>query len=234
MSNINRDFVACQHCAIIPVSAVYALEYGVSECGGLNEEEEKAINAYTAFLDELVKMNNGTHYTIEFPENIDVAKYDHYTNDIFKNVCCEVVNATVYIFNNAERAINQIQDYIQDNAPKRSQWDRGVKKYAIELVENIANAVEYDFDNIYCLMTTHKAETLLLNGACNWRHYSASGCALCYNRDIAYRLAPAWHFRKTIEGALPPNSSETWIDVQSRALAQAAALVQSAVKAVFC
>jgi hypothetical protein len=70
----------------------------------------------------------------------------------------------------------------------------------------------------------------LLNGAANWREYSYGGCALIYDADIAERLCSPSEYRKTREGQRAPNSRETWLDVQARALGQAATLIASALK----
>ena len=71
----------------------------------------------------------------------------------------------------------------------------------------------------------------MLNGADNWRQYSEGGCALCYDGQIAERLCAPWELRKTDNGRKDPNPRESWIDVQSRALFQAAQLV---LDAAFC
>ena len=100
--------------------------------------------------------------------------------------------------------------------PARSAWMRGVKAYAIELIEG----VEGDFPVQACL----------LNGARTWKEFSEGGCALIYNADIAERLCSPSEYRKTREGERAPNSRETWLDVQARALGQAATLIASALK----
>ena len=71
----------------------------------------------------------------------------------------------------------------------------------------------------------------LLNGAANWREYSYGGCALIYDSEIAELLCAPSEYRKTREGQRAPNSRETWLDVQARALGQAASLIASALKA---
>ena len=92
----------------------------------------------------------------------------------------------------------------------RSDWDRGVKLYALEILEYL--------DNDYT------AESLL-NGAENWRAYSNGGCALIYDQDIAERLVTASELKRKRGGNLPPNASETWQECQARALSQAASLI---------
>lgn len=102
-----------------------------------------------------------------------------------------------------------------ENAPARSAWAKGVKNYAYDLI--------YDFDeNANFARITERD---LLSGASDWHQYSWGGCAYCYNGDICNALCAPWEKRKTQNGALPPNSREDWLDVQARALYQAAQLI---------
>jgi hypothetical protein len=99
--------------------------------------------------------------------------------------------------------------------PARSAWRRGVKAYALEMLEGLEDGF---------------APVALLNGAENWRAYSYGGCSLIYNADIAERLCSPSEYRKTREGERAPNSRETWLEVQARALSQAATLIASVVR----
>jgi len=99
--------------------------------------------------------------------------------------------------------------------PARSAWKRGVRAYALEMIEGIEDGF---------------TPASLLNGAQSWREYSYGGCALIYDADIAERLCAPSEYRKTREGQRAPNSRETWLDVQARALGQAATLIASALK----
>lgn len=56
----------------------------------------------------------------------------------------------------------------------------------------------------------------------SWEQYSYGGCALVYDSDIAQTLCAPGELRKTRDGRRRPNSRETWPDVQTRALIQAA------------
>lgn len=93
-----------------------------------------------------------------------------------------------------------------------SAWERGVILYADELLDNV-----WDDGKI--------TERTLLNGARNWQEYSESGCSLIYDEEICHRLCPPWEIKRKRGGDLPPNSRETWLDVQARALLQAAMLI---------
>ena len=99
--------------------------------------------------------------------------------------------------------------------PAHSAWRRGVRAYAIEMIEG----AEEGF-----------APVALLNGAESWRAYSYGGCALIYNQDIAERLCSPSEYRKTRNGERAPNSRETWLDCQARALGQAATLIATVAK----
>lgn len=101
----------------------------------------------------------------------------------------------------------------QTNA--RSAWSKGVKEYALELVESAE--VELTRDN---------AKKELLNGADNWKEYSYGGCALIYDGDIAERYCTPSELKKKRGGELQPNSRETWLDVQARALRQAYSMIR--------
>ena len=100
-----------------------------------------------------------------------------------------------------------------ENVKARSAWMKGVKAYAVEMMEGIENA-----DAIHSKEELKKA---ILNGAFNWKNYSYGGCALVYNRDIAERLCTPSEFRKVCGGLYNPNKYENWLDVQARALEQA-------------
>jgi hypothetical protein len=104
--------------------------------------------------------------------------------------------------------------------PARSAWRRGVRAYALEMIESAECEL--------AAVTDLKKE--LLVGAANWREYSYGGCALIYDGDIAERLCAPSEYAKTRQGERAPNQRETWLDVQARALGQAAALIASALK----
>lgn len=94
-----------------------------------------------------------------------------------------------------------------ENRKDRSAWDKGVTKYALELLEG--------------LESEEITKELLLNGADNWDRYSYGGCSLIYDCDIAERLCTPSELKKRRGGELNPNSNEEWLDIQARALSQA-------------
>ena len=104
---------------------------------------------------------------------------------------------------------NEIAAQISAKTP-RSAWGKAVQTYALELLESLEG--EY-------------SAAALLNGAENWKAYSYGGCSLIYDADIAERVCTPSEFKRKKGGELPPNSSETWLDCQARALSQAASKI---------
>lgn len=104
-----------------------------------------------------------------------------------------------------------------ENLKARSAWSRGVKEYAVELIENIDNDVIPE--------CRRDLEKILLNGAESWEEYSWGGLSLIYDPDIAERLCCPSELKKTRNGERKPNSREQWLDTQARALYQASSLI---------
>lgn len=100
--------------------------------------------------------------------------------------------------------------------PARSAWDKGVCAYALELIDNLERNTYSDYKDVIAA---------LLNGANNWTQYSYGGCALIYDGDIAARLCTPSEYTRKRGSELNPNSRETWLDVQARALGHAQALI---------
>lgn len=110
-----------------------------------------------------------------------------------------------------------------DEPPRgRSAWSRGVRQYAREMVEYL------DPDTVLTRDTAPRR--VVLNGASNAREYSEGGGALIYDSDIAERVCTPSELRRKKGGALPPNREETWLDVQTRAINQALALIHAMVR----
>lgn len=103
----------------------------------------------------------------------------------------------------------------------RSAWERGVKAYALEMLDGVE--VELTADN---------APKTLLKGAEHWLQYSEGGCALIYDADIAERLCSPSELRKTRNGERNPNRDETWLGVQARACLQAAWMIHRHLKRI--
>ena len=101
-----------------------------------------------------------------------------------------------------------------ENTSARSAWKKGVRDFAIDLfVQTAEGKNEIEILNI--------TEKDLLNGADDWKQFSYGGCWLVNDRDIAESLCTPSELKRKKGGDLPPNSYETWLDVQARALKQA-------------
>ena len=117
--------------------------------------------------------------------------------------------------------INNIRTVIESQKT-RSAWTRGVKAYALELIDEREEAIAHGYFDESDLESPKLLERQLLNGASNWNEYSWGGCSLIYNGDIAERLCTSSELKKTRGGERNPNSREQWLDTQTRALHQAA------------
>lgn len=94
-----------------------------------------------------------------------------------------------------------------------SKWTQGVELYANELLQDLKDeGLEVTEEN-------------LLNGASNWKEYSYGGNSCIYDWEIAERLATPSEIKSRTrkDGSFNQmaNASETWLDVQARALYQA-------------
>lgn len=111
---------------------------------------------------------------------------------------------------------------------RKSAWNKGVCNYAEELFDNYLDRRDLlDYDDEARIGKI--AEKDLLNGAADWNQYSHGGCSLIYDEDICMALCSPKEQKRTHNGELPPNDKEDWLDVQARALQQAATLVLKAV-----
>lgn len=100
----------------------------------------------------------------------------------------------------------------------RSAWDKAVTLYALDLLDDVQEGA----DNMERLpLDGTELERWALNGASCWEQYSNGGCSLCYDADIAARVCTPSELKRKHGGTYEPNSRETWLDVQTRALYQA-------------
>lgn len=109
-----------------------------------------------------------------------------------------------------------------ESEKQRSAWDKGVTKYALEMVEQLSEQINDGYFDELDLSEPEKVRAALLKGAADWIQYSWGGSALIYDGDIAERLCTLSELKKTRNGERRPNSREEWLDVQARALFQAA------------
>ena len=126
--------------------------------------------------------------------------------------------------------IEKIREAIESK-PARSAWDKGKKAYALELLESLEEGINGGYIDPADLESPALLKKALLNGAADWRQYSSGGCSLIYDGDIAERLCSPSEYKRKRGGELQPNSRESWLDVQARALFQAAACIINAARA---
>lgn len=118
------------------------------------------------------------------------------------------------------KEIEQVRAELNKRAD-RSAWDKGVTAYARDLLYNVEGAERAGRP----LKTVRDWRAAMLNGASDWREYSYGGCAFIYNRDIAERLCTPSELKRKRNGELNPNSRDSWLDVQARALYWASARI---------
>lgn len=127
------------------------------------------------------------------------------------------------------KTTNEIRIIIESQKT-RSAWTRGVKAYALELIDELEEAITHGYFDADDLESPKLLERQLLNGASSWSEYSWGGCSLIYNSDIAERLCTPTELKKTRNGERKPNSKEEWLDTQARALWQASAAIARAAR----
>lgn len=102
----------------------------------------------------------------------------------------------------------------------RSAWNEGVRKYALRMMR------DYYEELLNFNPKLPIEEKTFLNGATTWSEASYSASYLVCDEDIAKMLCTKTELKKTRNGELPPNSHETWLDTQARALFQAWKLIK--------
>lgn len=120
---------------------------------------------------------------------------------------------TIYTIADAREKQEIINELDAASTRARSAWQRGVIDYAILILERAENYDEFGQLPI--------SEYALLDGAADWHEYAAGGFGRVYNCEICAALCSPSDRARLHDGRRMPNSSETWIDVEARALSQA-------------
>jgi hypothetical protein len=128
-----------------------------------------------------------------------------------------------------EMKISKIKEVINQKKA-RSAWDRGVKEYALELVETLEEGIIGGYFDEEDMQSPNLLKRQLLNGASDWKEYSWGGSSLIYDWDIAKRLCTPSELKKNRNGERRPNASEEWLNTQARALYQATMMIFRIVK----
>lgn len=110
-----------------------------------------------------------------------------------------------------------IKNVIESLPAERSAWRRGVRQYAMDLIEDLPDFQDLNPEN---------CRGVLLNGAGSWKEWAYGGCGLVYDCYIAERLCTPSELRKKRGGELEPSSHESWLDVEARVVGQAAAAIK--------
>jgi hypothetical protein len=124
-----------------------------------------------------------------------------------------------------EMKISEIKEAINQKKT-RSAWGRGVREYALELLDQVEENQGIDYE----LYGSPADKKELLNGASGWTEYSWGGSSLIHNEDIAKRLCTTNELKKNRNGERRPNASEEWLNTQARALYQATMMIFRIVK----
>lgn len=114
------------------------------------------------------------------------------------------------------------------NNKTRSAWSRGVKAYALEILERFEEWREWNEENGESVPELD--ERTALNGAHDWSAWAYGGCGLCYDAYIAERLCTPSELRKLDGGARVPSGVATWCDIEARAARQAWRMIAEAVR----
>lgn len=124
--------------------------------------------------------------------------------------------------------LEKVASIVKKSASTRSAWDKGVAAYAEELLDGLNERIDYEGYK----PGNNMIDDWLRNGAFDWNQFSYGGSALIYDYDIASRLCNNTELKRTAQGEKMPNKSENWLDVQARALRQAARLIVEAYRTV--
>ena len=117
-----------------------------------------------------------------------------------------------------------------NNTKTRSAWSRGVKAYALEMLERFEEWRKWNEDNGESVPELD--ERTALNGASDWDAWAFGGCGLVHSASIAKRLCTPSELRKTKGGIYPPTGSNSWLLVEGRAARQAWRMIAEAVRVV--
>lgn len=123
----------------------------------------------------------------------------------------------------AEKIIKRL-DFLENKCKRKryfDTWTRGVDDYArwrLQMVLDDETDENKDYKSL---------DDFFLNGATDFKDLSYGGNYYIYDEDIAEALAAPSkrRYSKRTGAVLPPNSRESWLDVQKRALRQACEVI---------
>ena len=118
-----------------------------------------------------------------------------------------------------------------NNTKTRSAWNKGVKVYALEMLESFEEWRRWNEENRESVPELD--EETALNGASDWIAWAYGGCGLVYDCAIAERLCTPSELRKLQykTGAMTqPAPCTNWLDIEARAAVQAWRMIAEAVR----
>lgn len=118
---------------------------------------------------------------------------------------------------------------VANKALHRSAWKRATASDALDFLDQIQRGIESGELKPAALGDRTELKKYLLNGTDSWDQYSWGGCGLIYDTDIARHYCTPSELKKTRDGQRNPNGYEHWLDVQARALNQAARIAINAI-----
>ena len=124
--------------------------------------------------------------------------------------------------------VKEIRNHLTETKD-RSAWKKGVTIYALEILDDLEEQIDGGYLTEEIFESPKLLDKAMLNGAKDWNQYSWGGCSLIYDGDIAERLYTPSELKRTRNGERRPNQNEEWLDVQARALRQAARKIEDAV-----
>ncbi len=111
-----------------------------------------------------------------------------------------------------------------DNYSKTSTWRRGIAAAARDLCDDLEEAARFrGCPGEVPAANADELRALLLNGAGDWQQFSAGGCALVANEDIAERYFPP--SRRDREFRRCDANPVHLLNIQAYALANASARI---------
>ena len=110
-----------------------------------------------------------------------------------------------------------------NNTKTRSAWSRGVKAYALDMLERFEEWREFNEANGESVPELD--ERTALNGADNWRHWAEGASGLAESSAILCRLCPPSEVKKGVRNIV-------WLEVEARAARQAWRMIAEAVRVV--
>ena len=126
---------------------------------------------------------------------------------------------------NIQAVINEVE-----KAKTRSEWNKGVKAYALDILANFEEWSRWNEENGESVPELD--EVTALNGASDWSAWAYGGCGLCYDAYIAERLCTPSELKKLDGGSRVPAGAATWCDIEARAARQAWRMIAEAVRVV--